>query len=69
MPDFTCLLIGQSDEVVETQSIEAGNSAEALARIEQMLRSRVGLTAIEVWHEGGEISGSPGRIYSVVPHR
>ena len=52
MPAFTCLLIGQSDEVVETQSIEAGNSAEALTRMEEMLRSRAGLTAIEVWHEG-----------------
>ena len=51
MPTFTCLLIGQS-EVVEHQSIEADNSAEALARVEQMLRHRVGLIAIEVWHDG-----------------
>ena len=52
MPTYTCLLIGRSNAVVECGTIAAGNSAEAAARMEHTLRSRAGLTAIEIWQEG-----------------
>ena len=46
------LYIGPSNAVVECSSIPAANSAEAMDRVEHALRSRVGLTAIEIWREG-----------------
>ena len=52
MPDYTCLFIGPSNAVVECDTVVAANSAEAMARMEHTLRSRHGLTAIEIWHEG-----------------
>jgi len=53
MPAFKCLLIGESDQVVQYETIEADNSSEALARAKWMLVIRTGLTAIEVWDDGG----------------
>lgn len=52
MPAYTCLYIGPSNAVVECGSIDAANSAEAMGRMEHSLRSRSGLTAIEIWHGG-----------------
>lgn len=52
MPAFKCLLIGQSDKVVQHETIEAANSVEALARMEHMLLHRASLTAVEVWDNG-----------------
>ncbi len=52
MPPFMCLLVGQSDEVVKCETVEADNSAEAMTQSELMLRSHVGLSAIEIWQEG-----------------
>lgn len=52
MPSFMCLLVGQSDEVVKCETVEADNTAEAMTQSELMLRSHVGLSAIEIWQEG-----------------
>lgn len=51
MPNYTCLYIGPPNAVVECDIIAAANSAEVMARKEGALRSRAGLTAIEIWHE------------------
>jgi len=47
-----CLCIGPSTTVVETSSVDAANSAEAMDRMEHAVQNRTGLTAIEIWHEG-----------------
>jgi hypothetical protein len=52
MPSYTCLVIGPSNAVVESSSVDAANSAEALDRVEHALRYRVDLTAIEIWYKG-----------------
>ena len=52
MPPFTYLLVGQSDEVVQCETVEAENTAEAMTKTELMLRSHAGLSAIEIWQQG-----------------
>ena len=52
MPAYTCLYIGPSDAVIECRSVRAANSGEAMDRVEHLLHSQVGLTAIEIWREG-----------------
>ena len=52
MPPFMCLLVGQSDEVVQCESIEADNTAAAMNKTESILRSHADLSAVEIWQEG-----------------
>ena len=52
MPPFMCLLVGQSDEVVNCETVEAGNTVEAMTKTELMLCTRSELSAIEIWKEG-----------------
>jgi hypothetical protein len=52
MPPFTCLLVGQLDEVVQCETVEADDTAEAMTKTELMLRSHAGLSAIEIWQQG-----------------
>jgi hypothetical protein len=52
MPPFMCLLVGQSDEVVNCEAVEAENMAHAMNKSESMLRSRAGLSSVEIWQEG-----------------
>ena len=55
MPKFNCLLIGQSNEVLEHETIEAEDEAVALAKIEHMIYQRPRATAVEIW-AGGRLS-------------
>ena len=52
MPPFTCLLVGQADEVVQCERVEAESTAEAMTKTEAMLRSHADLSAIEIWQQG-----------------
>jgi hypothetical protein len=52
MPKFNCLLIGQSNEVVEHETIEADDEAAALAKIEHLIHQRPRATAVEIWARG-----------------
>ena len=52
MPPFMCLLVGQSDEVVICETVEAENTAQAMNKTESMLRSRADLSAVEIWQKG-----------------
>jgi len=52
MPPFICLMVGQSDKVINCENVEADNTAEAMNKTESMMRSHAGLSAIEIWHEG-----------------
>jgi hypothetical protein len=52
MPPFMCLLVGQSDEVVNCETVEAENTAQAMDKSASMLRSRADLSSVEIWQEG-----------------
>jgi hypothetical protein len=52
MPAFMCLLIGQSNEVVKVDTIEAHDAAEAMSGVEQGLRFIGPYVAIEIWLNG-----------------
>ena len=49
---FMCLLIGQSNEVLQHESVKADSAAGALERMGQALRHRPGVISIEIWQEG-----------------